>query len=107
MPVLTRRDESGLTLVELLVTMMLMLVVGSITVAAVVSSHKTFRHTDDEAQGLADVRTVIERLAGTSAQPGRRDGSAPMHFPPPAQSLSLGATRTRTRKELRDRPCGS
>jgi hypothetical protein len=60
-------------------------------VAAVVNSHKTFRHTDDEAQGLADVRTVIERLGrDIRTARGVEDGAAPNSYPAAnASQLSL------------------
>lgn len=55
-------DESGFTLVELLITMLLMSILGSIVVAAFIMSNQQLRLTDDEATGLADTRVVIERL---------------------------------------------
>ena len=55
-------DDSGLTLVELLVTVMLMAIVGGIVLAATMDTHKVFRVNNDEAQGLADVKIVVERL---------------------------------------------
>jgi prepilin-type N-terminal cleavage/methylation domain-containing protein len=57
-----RGDDSGVTLVELLVTMMLMSVVSGLILTAMVSTHKTLRHTDDDSQGLLDVKVVAERL---------------------------------------------
>ena len=57
-----RREDGGLTLVELLVTVMLMSVVGAVVLAATVDTHRVFRSDSDEAQGLADVKTVVERL---------------------------------------------
>jgi type II secretory pathway pseudopilin PulG len=54
--------DAGITLVETLVAMVLLGVVGSITTAAVVSSHDVLRVNQDEGQGLQDTQTVIERL---------------------------------------------
>lgn len=54
--------EAGTTLVEMLVVMIVLGVVGSVTTAALLSSHKQQRLVDDESQGLADVRVVVERL---------------------------------------------
>ena len=54
--------DTGITLVETLVAMVLLGVVGSITTAAVVSSHEVLRVNQDEGQGLQDTQTVIERL---------------------------------------------
>lgn len=56
------RDDSGLTLAELLVSMVLASILGSVVVTAVMLSHQQFRVTDDEATGLADTRVVVERL---------------------------------------------
>lgn len=56
------RDDRGVSLVELLVTMILLAVVSTVLVGAVVSTHGLFRKTDHEASGQTDVRTTIERL---------------------------------------------
>lgn len=57
-----RTDQSGITLVELLMSMMLMSIVGAVVLTAVLNTHRVFRTDDDEARGLADVKTVVERL---------------------------------------------
>lgn len=57
-----RGDDSGVTLVELLVTVMMMSIVGGLIMTAMVSSHQTVRHNDDDSQGLLDVKVVAERL---------------------------------------------
>jgi prepilin-type N-terminal cleavage/methylation domain-containing protein len=57
-----RPDDAGVTLVELLVTMMLLAFVSGIILTAVINAHKLYRVDDDEARGLADVRVVVERL---------------------------------------------
>lgn len=59
---LRRHDDNGVTLVELLITTVLMAVVGTILVSAVASSHRLFRISDAETTGQTDVRTTIERL---------------------------------------------
>jgi type II secretory pathway pseudopilin PulG len=51
-----------MSLVELLVAMILMMVVSLLCTAAVVSTSKVLGATDDESRGLADVKTVAERL---------------------------------------------
>jgi prepilin-type N-terminal cleavage/methylation domain-containing protein len=56
------REDSGVTLVELLVSMMLMAIVSSIVLVATVDAHRVYRSDDDEARGLSDVKTVVERL---------------------------------------------
>lgn len=57
-----RGDDSGFTLVELLVTMVLIGVLGGIVMMAVLASHRQVRVVDDEATGLSDTRVVVERL---------------------------------------------
>lgn len=78
------REESasdrGLTLVELLVVMIILGVVGSITSAALLVTHKEQRLTNDESQGLADVKTVVERLGRDIRQ---------------ARSIDAGATQSK------------
>ena len=55
-------DQRGVTLVELMIAMILFAAVGAFTTAAVVGSHQMVRATDDETQGLQDVRVAAERL---------------------------------------------
>jgi type II secretory pathway pseudopilin PulG len=57
-----RRDDAGVTLVELLVSMILMGVVGALVVAAASSSARSEVRLSDETQGLTDIQTVVERL---------------------------------------------
>jgi type II secretory pathway pseudopilin PulG len=52
-----------MTLVELLVSMMLLVVVGGICVTIFASLSRTQVRQSDESQGLQDVQTVIERLS--------------------------------------------
>ena len=56
------RADSGFTLPEMLVSMIIMGILGTLAVFAFISVNDTFRVTDDEATGLADTRTVVERL---------------------------------------------
>lgn len=58
-----RREESGLTLIELLIVMLLMGFVSSFVLVAVKSTVGEMRITNNESQGLSDTQTVIERLA--------------------------------------------
>lgn len=58
-----RRDDSGFTLVEMLVVMVLTAIIASITLAAVQSSVRVFIHNDDENRGLRDARVILDRLA--------------------------------------------
>lgn len=54
--------DEGVTLVELLVTMVLLSIVLAIAAAAFQATAKVFTATDDDATGLADARKVAERM---------------------------------------------
>ena len=56
-------SDAGLTLVELMVTIFLLGVVGSISLAAVVRTHKGLVHTEDENKGLQDAKVILERMS--------------------------------------------
>lgn len=56
------RDQTGTTLVEMLVTMTLLAVVGTMTATIMIAVQRTMRRGDDESRGLADVRKAVERL---------------------------------------------
>jgi type II secretory pathway pseudopilin PulG len=56
------RSDDGTSLVELLVAIVLIGVLGAIVMTAILISNKQVRIADDEATGLADTRTVVERL---------------------------------------------
>jgi type II secretory pathway pseudopilin PulG len=60
--VISPRRDDGITLIELLVSMMLLSVVSAVVVTAVVSASRSLRRNENEAQGLSDVRVVTERL---------------------------------------------
>ncbi|MFC6238357.1 PilW family protein [Longivirga aurantiaca] len=57
-----RPAEEGVTLVELLVTMVLLSIVLAIAAAAFQATAKVYTATDDDATGLADARKVAERM---------------------------------------------
>jgi prepilin-type N-terminal cleavage/methylation domain-containing protein len=57
-----RHDDDGLTLVELLVTMVLLAVVLSMAMVAFRATADVYTATDDDATGLADARKVSERM---------------------------------------------
>jgi prepilin-type N-terminal cleavage/methylation domain-containing protein len=67
-----RRDASdqGVTLVELLVTMFLLSIVGTLVVVATTQAQRTFTNADDENLGLSDAKVVLDRL-GTDVRQGR------------------------------------
>src|SRR4051794_31649943 len=62
-PVMEGRGDEGLTLIELLITMMLMAIVSGLVLTALTSASKVLRRNENEAQGLSDVRVVTERLS--------------------------------------------
>lgn len=57
-----RADDAGLTLIELMVTMILLAVVSTLVVTAVSQAGRILTHTDDEAIGLADAKVILDRL---------------------------------------------
>lgn len=58
-----RRGDAGITLVETLVSTVLITIVLSIASAAFIAASRSLGRTDDESTGLADVKTVTERLS--------------------------------------------
>lgn len=56
------RDDEGTTLVEVLITSILLALISGLTLFAFISGQKVVRNSDDESIGLTDVRTVIERM---------------------------------------------
>lgn len=57
-----RPSEAGVTLVELLVTMILTAVVGSLVVGAVIQASRFVTHNEDEERGLQDAKVIMDRL---------------------------------------------
>lgn len=57
-----RSSQAGVTLVETLIVMVLLSIVGTLVTRAVIDTHQIVRLTDDQTQGLADVRIASERL---------------------------------------------
>ena len=56
------RQDAGVTLIETLIVMVLLSIVGTLVTRAVIDTHQIVRLTDDQTQGLADVRVASERL---------------------------------------------
>jgi prepilin-type N-terminal cleavage/methylation domain-containing protein len=59
---LNTADERGMTLVEVLITMILMGVVGTMVVGAVVQASRGLVHVDDENSGLQDAKVILDRM---------------------------------------------
>jgi len=58
-----RREDEGVTLVELSIAIMLIAVIGSFVAGAVLGAQKIIRTGDDQTRGLEQVRAAAERLA--------------------------------------------
>ena len=57
------RQEAGVTLIELMVTMVLLGVVSALVVAGVQQATRVLTHTDDENRGLQDAKIILDRLS--------------------------------------------
>lgn len=57
-----RSSEAGLTLVELLVTTMLLGIISTIVISAFLTGSRTLGRVDDDVQGQGDQRIVSERI---------------------------------------------
>lgn len=57
-----RDDEAGISLVEMMVAIVLLGILGAIMVQGLIDNNRLGRVAADESQGLADVKTVVERL---------------------------------------------
>lgn len=55
-------SDRGLSLIEVIVTMVLLAVVGSLMVGAVTQSAKVFVNNSDENRGLQDAKVVLDRM---------------------------------------------
>ena len=89
-----RRDDRGVTLVELSIAVMMIGVIGAFVSGAVIGAEKVVRTGDDQTRGLEQVRTAAERLArdirdargvlcnpsGTSAALAAADPSCTYHL---------------------------
>jgi type II secretory pathway pseudopilin PulG len=58
-----RATDAGITLVELLVTMILLAVVSTLVTSAVINAAQGLTHADDETTGLSDAKVILERMA--------------------------------------------
>lgn len=57
------RDEQGVTLFELLITLLLFGIVIAVAGPSLLSGINVLNHTDDDTQGLADIRMFVERMS--------------------------------------------
>lgn len=55
-------DEHGLTLIELALVMMVLSLISAMSYSALDSANRVTGSIDDEARGLADLKTVVERM---------------------------------------------
>jgi prepilin-type N-terminal cleavage/methylation domain-containing protein len=56
-------SDKGLTLVELLVTIVLISIVGTLVLSAVIRAQRTLIHVEDENKGLQDAKVILERMS--------------------------------------------
>lgn len=56
------RDEAGVTVVELSITLIIAALVSGMALSALLTGTRAVGQVDDEARGLADLQTVVERL---------------------------------------------
>ena len=57
------RGEDGLSLVEVILATFIMSVVGALSTSALSTATRTVGHVEDEHRGLADLKTVGERMS--------------------------------------------
>lgn len=55
-------SDAGVTLVEMLVTTILLGVVSSLVTAAMINASQGLIHTEDENKGLQDAKVILERM---------------------------------------------
>lgn len=72
-------DAGGMTLVEVLVAMVILAVVGTMVVTAMTQISRVFLRTDEEGQGLADAKIVLDRVTRDIREASRVtcDGTVP------------------------------
>jgi prepilin-type N-terminal cleavage/methylation domain-containing protein len=56
-------SDAGVTLVELMITMLLMSVISALVVVGVAQAGRILTHNDDENRGLQDAKVITERLS--------------------------------------------
>lgn len=56
------RHDDGMSLIELLVTTILMGVISSLVLTAVIQSQRVLTHDEDENRGLQDSKVIMDRL---------------------------------------------
>jgi type II secretory pathway pseudopilin PulG len=68
--------EAGIGILELVIAMAFMMVIGALAVTALSSSTRAVGQVDDEARGLADMQTVVERMSRDLRAARGVDGSS-------------------------------
>lgn len=79
----TARDESGFTLVELLVVILIVGVVGGVTLTGLVQGMQTSARADERIQAFSDLQRASERVSRDLRRGVWRDISVAPGTPPP------------------------
>lgn len=58
-----RQNDRGTTLTDLMVSIVLLAILGAVMAATLISTYRSVDRSDDETRGLADMRTLTERLS--------------------------------------------
>lgn len=87
------RRDTGVTLIETLVTMLLLGVISSLVLGAVTSSGRALTRAEDENRGLQDAKVILDRLGrdvresrGVVCDGGLSDPSDPSTSDPSCQA---------------------
>lgn len=85
------RDDRGMTLIELLITMVLLGAVSTLVAGAVAQTSRVFMRTDEEGQGLSDAKVVLDRVTRDIREASRVtcDGEVPGGGADPGCNLHL------------------
>lgn len=70
-------DEAGVTLVELMVVVVLMLAVGGIVTTGVLSAHGVTRHADARVEALTTIHQAVARVGREIRAADSRDTTTP------------------------------
>lgn len=70
-----RTDESGMTLVELLVVMVLMGILGTMVLTSAITAHRASAQTSDRLESVADARIAMNAIAKSMRAAVRGDST--------------------------------